>query len=68
MLKLLQLSVALICIYSLVAFGQQIRTPRPSPDATVTQIVGVTEVSVDYSSPGVKGRKIWGGLVPYGEV
>jgi len=52
----------------LAVFGQQIRTPRPSPDATVTQIVGVTEVSVDYSSPGVKGREIWGGLVPYGEV
>ena len=68
MLKLLQLSIALICIYSLAVFGQQIRTPRPSPDATVTQIVGVTEVSVDYSSPGVKGREIWGGLVPYGEV
>ena len=68
MLKLLQLSIALICIYSLAVFGQQVRTPRPSPDATVTQIVGVTEVSVDYSSPGVKGREIWGGLVPYGEV
>jgi hypothetical protein len=64
----MQLSVALICIYSLAAFGQQIRTPRPSPDATVTQIVGVTEVSIDYSSPGVKGREIWGGLVPFGEV
>ena len=68
MLKLMQLSVALICIYSLAAFGQQIRTPRPSPDATVTQMVGVTEVSIDYSSPGVKGREIWGGLVPFGEV
>jgi hypothetical protein len=46
----------------------QLRTPRPSPDATVIQFVGVTEISIDYSSPGVKGRKIWGGLVPYGEV
>jgi len=53
---------------SLTAFAQQIRTPRPSPDATVTQIVGVTEVSIDYSSPGVKGRKIFGKLVPFGEV
>jgi len=68
MLKLLPLSVAIICIYSLATLGQQIRTPRPSPDATVTQIVGVTEVSIDYSSPGVKGREIWGGLVPFGEV
>lgn len=68
MLKLIQLSMTLIFILSLAVAAQQIRTPRPSPDATVTQIVGVTEVSIDYSSPGVKGRKIWGGLVPFGEV
>ncbi len=68
MSKLIHLSVVLIFILSLSAFGQQIRTPRPSPDATVTQIVGVTEVKIDYSSPGVKGRQIWGELVPYGEV
>ena len=68
MLKLVQMSAVLIIILSLSALGQQIRTPRPSPDATVTQIVGVTEVKIDYSSPGVKGRQIWGELVPYGEV
>ena len=39
--------------------------PRPSPLATVTQRVGVTDLSVSYSRPGVKGRQIWGGLVPY---
>ena len=39
--------------------------PRPSPFAKVTQDVGLTTIAVDYSSPGVKGRKIWGGLVPY---
>ena len=68
MLKLIQLSVTFIFILSLTVVAQQIKTPRPSPDATVTQMVGVTEVSVDYSSPGVKGRKIFGGLVPFGEV
>ena len=39
--------------------------PRPSPFAKVSQDIGLTTVTVDYSSPGVKGRKIWGGLVPY---
>jgi hypothetical protein len=39
--------------------------PRPSPTAKVTQQVGLTEISVEYSCPGVKGRKIWDGLVPY---
>ena len=49
------------------ADAQDFRTPRPSPDATVSQFVGVTKITVDYSSPRVNGRKIWGELVPYGE-
>ena len=68
MLKIFQLSMALFFIFSLSALGQQIKTPRPSPDATVIQFVGVTEVKIDYSSPGVKGRKVWGELVPFGEI
>jgi hypothetical protein len=42
--------------------------PRPSPNATVKQTVGITDVTVTYSSPAVKGRKIWGDVVPYDEV
>jgi hypothetical protein len=49
-------------------FSQDFRTPRPSPDASVSQVVGITNITVDYSSPGVKGRTIWGELVPYGKV
>lgn len=41
--------------------------PRPSPKASVTQRIGAdTDVVIDYSRPAVKGRKIWGDLVPYG--
>jgi DUF2911 family protein len=47
------------------AFAQQIELPRPSPNAKITQTVGLTDITVEYSSPGVKGRKIWGALVPY---
>jgi hypothetical protein len=68
MLKIFQLSMAFIFILSLNSFGQQLKTPRPSPDATVIQYVGVTEITIDYSSPGVKGRKVWGELVPFGEI
>jgi hypothetical protein len=50
------------------ALAQQLDLPRPSPNASVSQTVGVTEVAIRYSSPGVKGRKIWGELVPYGQV
>ena len=68
MLKIFQHSMVLIFILSLSTFGQQLKTPRPSPEATVIQFVGVTEVKIDYSSPAVKGRKIWGELVPFGEI
>ena len=42
--------------------------PRPSPKGSVTQSVGLTDVTVAYSSPSVKGRKIWGEVVPFDEV
>jgi len=42
--------------------------PQPSPQASVSQRVGVTDFAVSYSSPGVKGRQIWGELVPYDEL
>jgi Protein of unknown function (DUF2911) len=41
---------------------------RISPRAFVTQTIGKTDVEIAYSRPGVKGRKIWGGLVPYDKV
>ncbi|MEZ4441120.1 MAG: DUF2911 domain-containing protein [Polyangiaceae bacterium] len=42
--------------------------PRPSPNAEVKQDVGVSEVALSYSSPGKKGRTVWGDLVPYEKV
>ncbi|MGQ9643890.1 MAG: DUF2911 domain-containing protein [Ignavibacterium sp.] len=41
---------------------------RISPKAEVMQVVGFTEVRIIYGRPGVKGREIWGGLVPYNQV
>ncbi len=46
----------------------QLKLPRPSPNAEATQVVGPTTIKVDYSRPGVKGREIWGKLVPYDQV
>ncbi len=46
----------------------QIETPRPSPTATFSQKVGLTEVTIEYSRPGIKNRKIFGDLVPYGKL
>ena len=42
--------------------------PRVSPKASLMQTVGLTDVTITYSRPGVKGRTIWGGLVPYDKV
>lgn len=44
------------------------RLPQASQGATVKQTIGLNDVTISYSRPGVKGRKIWGGLVPYGSV
>ena len=46
----------------------QLTTPRVSPHARVMQTVGLTDLAVDYHRPAVGGRRIWGDLVPYGEV
>ncbi len=46
----------------------KIEFPAASPGATVKQHVGLTDVQVDYSRPGKKGRVIFGGRVPYGDV
>ena len=59
---------SLVLVFTVISFAQDFRTPRPSPDATVSQYVGVTKITIDYSSPAVKDRKIWGELVPFGEV
>jgi len=50
---------------ALPASAQQFTAPRPSPNAKLQQTVGITDLSVTYSRPGVKGRAIWGALVPW---
>ncbi|UYZ65062.1 DUF2911 domain-containing protein [Hymenobacter weizhouensis] len=45
----------------------QITTPQPSPKSTVTQRVGLTDVTVTYSRPSAKGRAVFGTLVPFGK-
>jgi len=50
------------------SFAQQIQMPQASPSAKIAQQVGLSNVTVDYSRPSTKGRKIFGELVPFGEV
>lgn len=62
--------LVLCLLLSLTAFGlsAQIQTPAASPTAMVSQRVGLTKVTVEYSRPSVKGRKIFGDLVPFDKV
>jgi hypothetical protein len=54
-------------LISSILFAQK-NMPRLSPKCFVGQTIGYTNVEINYGSPGVKDRKIWGGLVPYNEV
>lgn len=46
----------------------QIKTPQPSPFSKIEQVVGLTDVTLEYSRPAMRGRTIFGDLVPYGKV
>jgi len=46
----------------------QINTPRVSPASKVEQAVGLTEIEIEYSRPSMRGREVFGNLVPYGKV
>lgn len=46
----------------------RISTPAASPNSTLKQTVGFTEIEISYARPSARGRKIFGGLLPYGEV
>lgn len=61
--------VLLLACVSVLSFAQQDKSKRPSPPAqTKCKFSDGKAITVDYSSPRVKGRKIFGELVPYGEV
>jgi hypothetical protein len=62
------LSGILLTLLFFNSYAQELSTPAPSPQGTITQVVGISEISVSYSRPGVKGRKIFGELVPYNEL
>ncbi len=65
-LKPFGLIIALVSL-SVQSFAQGITTPRtPSPQAKVSQTIGISTVTVEYSRPSVKGREVWGAIVPYG--
>ena len=60
--------LALAVILSSFGSQAQVLTPQPSPKCTLNQMVGLTDVEIEYSRPATKGRNIFGDLVPFGKV
>src|SRR5512144_554942 len=65
-----RLLLACAALLAMASTGRaaELQIPRRSPRAHVSQQVGPTELAVDYNSPAVRGRAIWGAVVPFGEV
>lgn len=62
------IAASLLVFFATDTMAQDDKSKRPSPPAQVSQEINGTSVTIDYSQPAVKGRKIWDGLVPYGKV
>lgn len=64
------LALATITMFAVSALAQtpKLEFPAPSPACTIQQRVGLTDVEVVYSRPSMKGRPVFGGLVPFGSV
>ncbi len=70
---LMKLTSSLLALFLVFVFvgavsAQQDKSQRPSPPATASNNLGETKIVINYGSPAVKGRDIWGKLVPYGKV
>ncbi|HZV71905.1 MAG TPA: DUF2911 domain-containing protein [Saprospiraceae bacterium] len=57
-----------LIVISATSYAQGDKTLRPSPPAEASGMIDSVKVTINYSSPSVKGRGIWGGLVPYNQV
>ncbi len=67
-LRTVSIIAALTLVFALTAAQTQLRVPRISQGAKVSQTIGLSDVAISYHRPGVKGRVIWGNVVKYDEV
>ena len=63
-----KLTFLLMIVGAISTSNAQIKTPQPSPSAKMEQVVGLTNVTLEYSRPAMRGRTIFGDLVPYDQV
>lgn len=65
MKKLLLILIAILFSWN---SQSQVLTPQPSPKCSISQMVGLTDVEIEYSRPGTRGRNVFGDLVPFGKI
>jgi hypothetical protein len=68
MIRLFSILFFVLILVNISLAQQNLTMPQPSQKATVTQTIGLTDISVTYHRPGVKDREVWGKLVPYDAV
>ena len=59
--------LTLLIVLTSFTFQAQIKAPQPSPTSKIEQSIGLTDVTLEYSRPSMRGRKIYGDLVPFGK-
>lgn len=68
MLKKATLLLFILSTLATMSMAQQDKSKRPSPPATAQATIGDINITINYNSPAVKGRTVWGGLVPFGQI
>ena len=72
LMKIMRISTTFLALLFLASLCRAqsavLNIPRPSQRAVLTQRIGITDITINYHRPLVNGRKIWGDLVPYGQV
>ena len=68
MKKFLSVFTFITIAFAMQSAAQNDASKRPSPPMTANATIGGANISIKYSSPSVKGREIWGKLVPYGKI
>lgn len=68
MKKLFSLLPLFISVFVISACAQEDKSKRPSPSMSSEFKAGTANIKISYGAPSVKGREIWGKLVPYGQV
>ncbi|MDU8887203.1 DUF2911 domain-containing protein [Yeosuana sp. MJ-SS3] len=63
-----KITLMMIALALTISVNAQVQTPAPSPASKIEQKVGLTDVTIEYSRPSVKGRTVFGDLVPYGKL